>query len=396
MKKIGIVLNNIPPYSETFFRSKINGLIASGFEVTVFVNHGRRNDIPEGWKVKIAPVLPRNRFVKPIKVSWVLIQLFLRTPYRVIRFIKEEKSLGRPFSEIVKNLFINAHILPENLDWLHFGFATLAIGREHTGKMMKAKTGVSFRGYDINVYPLKNKDCYKVLWAYTDKVHALSMHLIDEAKKLGMPDEIPFRIIPPAVDPKLFLIKNDRQHRSNGTVRLLTVGRLHWSKGYEYALRALTELDERINWHYTIVGDGPLSEKLIFITHLLGIQEKVTFAGVVDQKEISKLMQSHDIYIQPSVTEGFCNAALEAQAAGMAVVVSDAGGLTENVLDGHTGFVVKKRSAQGLAEKILEMAGRDKDILLQIRKKAFDRIASELTLNHQLESWITFYTTDEQ
>ena len=63
-------------------------------------------------------------------------------------------------------------------------------------------------------------------------------------------------------------------------------------------------------------------------------------------------MEWADIYIQPSIQEGFCNSVLEAQAMGLLVIVSDAEGLHENVINNVTGWVVKKRNPILLSEKL--------------------------------------------
>ena len=58
-----------------------------------------------------------------------------------------------------------------------------------------------------------------------------------------------------------------------------------------------------------------------------------------------------DIYIQPSIQQGFCNAVLEAQAMGLLCIVTDADGLSNNVVEGKTGWFVPKRSPNALANQ---------------------------------------------
>jgi colanic acid/amylovoran biosynthesis glycosyltransferase len=63
-----------------------------------------------------------------------------------------------------------------------------------------------------------------------------------------------------------------------------------------------------------------------------------------------------DVFLHAAVSEGFCNAVIEAQAMGLPVVCSDAGGLPENVADGESGFVVQRRNPRALAEKLAVLA----------------------------------------
>src|SRR5690606_28909922 len=95
--------------------------------------------------------------------------------------------------------YLNAHLLKANLDWLHFGFATMALGSETIAKAIGAKMAVSFRGFDINVYPIKHPECYNNLWKHVDKVHSISQYLLNKAISLGLSVETPFVIITPAV-----------------------------------------------------------------------------------------------------------------------------------------------------------------------------------------------------
>jgi len=67
-------------------------------------------------------------------------------------------------------------------------------------------------------------------------------------------------------------------------------------------------------------------------------------------------MRWADVFLHPAVSEGFCNAVLEAQAMRLPVVASDADGLAENVDDDRTGFVVPRRDPAAMAEKLALLA----------------------------------------
>ena len=77
-----------------------------------------------------------------------------------------------------------------------------------------------------------------------------------------------------------------------------------------------------------------------------------------------------DFYIQYSIQEGFCNAVLEAQAMGLLCIVSDADGLSENVLHNETGWVVPKRNPTLLAQKMIETIDLNDTEKSKIRENA--------------------------
>ncbi|TFB13069.1 glycosyltransferase, partial [Microbacterium sp. 3H14] len=97
-----------------------------------------------------------------------------------------EKRQKTSVKRSIEKIYINSTLLKLEVDWLHFGFATMAIERELVAKAIGAKMAVSFRGYDINVYPLKHAGCYKKLWQQVDKVHSISEFLIQKAYALGL------------------------------------------------------------------------------------------------------------------------------------------------------------------------------------------------------------------
>ena len=105
-------------------------------------------------------------------------------------------------------------------------------------------------------------------------------------------------------------------------------------------------------------------------------------------------MEWADIYLQPSIQEGFCNSVLEAQAMGLICIVTDAEGLSENVLSEETGWVVSKRSPEKIAEKIIDILNTDNEQLNQIRESAKHRVKSEFNLDNQNKLFREFYLRD--
>ena len=113
--------------------------------------------------------------------------------------------------------------------------------------------------------------------------------------------------------------------------------------------------------------------------------------GQISPVEVKNEMEWADIYIQPSIQEGFCNAVLEAQAMGLLCIVTDADGLSENVLDGETGWVVQKRSARNMSDKIRDIITFDISELNQIRNNAVSRVIKQFNIDTQEKTFINFY-----
>src|SRR5690606_38079991 len=132
-------------------------------------------------KVFNAPQLSGHKSVTLFNSAKALFKAVVIHPKRSLKFYQLEKNDKRSFSHSIKNLVANQFILSKNLDWLHFGFATMALGRENLAKAMGAKMAVSFRGFDYYVYPEKNQGCYHIL--YSKKA---SYHVLSEGMKKGL------------------------------------------------------------------------------------------------------------------------------------------------------------------------------------------------------------------
>ena len=226
--KIGLVLAQPPGYSETFFNAKIQGLQQHGVQVTLYCQKKSRDF--SLCTVKTFPGKPKNPLLLMISFFKVGMSLL---PYwkRIFKWYRLEKKNG--MIEFITKLYLNAPLLKADLDWLHFGFGTMALGRESLAKVIGAKMAVSFRGFDIGIYPIKHPNCYQKLWEYLDQLHVISNDLHQLAIKEGLPSTIPVVKISPAIDVNFFKPEQTVPQETSSPLKLISVGRLHWKKGLE-------------------------------------------------------------------------------------------------------------------------------------------------------------------
>lgn len=106
-----------------------------------------------------------------------------------------------------------------------------------------------------------------------------------------------------------------------------------------------------------IVGDGPQRGELEALATQLGIAGRVRFVGAVPHAEVPDWLNRFDLFVAPSRldSESFGAAVVEASACGLAVVVSDAGGLPEVVYHGETGLVVPRDDVSALRGAMLQL-----------------------------------------
>jgi glycosyltransferase involved in cell wall biosynthesis len=386
--KIGIVLPATPGYSETFFNNKIKGLQEHGYTVVLFVNSGK-NKTPLPVKIINSPNLSGNSGIILMRSFLRLIKAFVFHFLPTMRLFQLNANDKIPFAKNIKSIITSSHILSEKLDWLHFGFGTMAIDKENVAQAIQAKMAVSFRGFDHYVYPEKNKNCYQSLFSKNVKYHVLSEGMKTDLIQKGIL-ATQIEKITPAINMDLFAANLNTE--KTDFLKIVTVARLHWIKGLDYTLEALALLKQKgIKFHYTIIGEGQEKERLQFLVHQLELDNEVTFAGKLNPEQVKNELQNAEIYLQYSHQEGFCNAVLEAQAMGKICIVSDADGLKENAVDTVTGFVIPKRNPLYLASKIMEVNGLSAIEKAEVSKNAMERIKDFFNIEKQKVAFIKFY-----
>ena len=388
--RIGLVLSSAPGYSETFFRNKIKGLQQNGFEVILFVDYNIEIDSNFPCEIVVAKDFNGSAIKRIMKSILIALNIMFSHPIKSYKLYTLDKSDGVPFTKRIRNILLNNFLMTKKLDWLHFGFGMLAVDRENVAAALGAKMAVSFRGFDLYLSPLKHKNCYEKLFKKEVQYHVLSHEMKQDLIDYNISADKIF-IITPAIDINLF--KYENRTIENEELTILTVARLHWKKGLEYTLEALSILKKAgVKFRYVIIGEGDQKERLVFAAHQLGILDNVIFQGKLPQSKVKTQLETADIYLQYSIQEGFCNAVLEAQAMGLLCIVSNAEGLSENVLDNKTGWVVPKRKPESLANKIIEvisLTGHEKNV---IRQNAIERVQNTFNLKKQNDEFKAFYS----
>lgn len=131
-----------------------------------------------------------------------------------------------------------------------------------------------------------------------------------------------------------------------GVLRVLYVGRFDHQKGFDVLLNAARMLRRPIS---IVMAGAPVLGDARYIDLLEERDPKVILVGWQSPEGLACLFGSADVVVIPSRWEGFGLVALEAMRAGVAVVASRVGGLTEVVADGVTGVLVEPGSAKDLA-----------------------------------------------
>jgi glycosyltransferase involved in cell wall biosynthesis len=127
---------------------------------------------------------------------------------------------------------------------------------------------------------------------------------------------------------------------------ILSLGRMVHTKGLEYALQAMRNVDGKL----IMAGAGPERERMEALSKRLGLNDKVEIIGHVSEVKKKELFTACSLFVMPSLFESYGIAAAEAMSFGKVVVASRVGGLPEVVAD--CGVLVPPRDPTALARAI--------------------------------------------
>ena len=226
---------------------------------------------------------------------------------------------------------------------LQYGYGDERIER---GRMGMIRRGLSF------------------ILSHADHVTAISSYL------LGVSEQYGYRgaktLVPNGVDSVRFR-RPAGLPPADGNI-VVTTSRLVPKNGIDILIQAIAEVKKTIpDIRCHIIGDGPELYKLKILSEKLKVAECVKFFGSIPYEEIPKYLWGVSVFVRPSRSEGMGNSFVEALAAGLPIIGTPVGGITDIIEDGKTGLFSKPEDPRDLAEKILAVL-RDSRLKDRIRK----------------------------
>ncbi|MBV9951750.1 MAG: glycosyltransferase family 4 protein [Acidimicrobiia bacterium] len=249
---------------------------------------------------------------------------------------RAKRATVRIVDEVAPDV-IHAHDLGANL-WAVFESqpATPVITTMHIG---------------LASFPVDQKGSMARLLRRTTWLTGVSQAVVDQAVDL-MPEladrfSVIINGLPPTPEPA----PPDPKGR-----RIVAVGRLVDQKGFDVLLHAFPSVLEREpGAELLLVGDGPERAQLEALVEDLGLGDAVRFHGAARHEDVAGLLASASVVAIPSRHEGMPLVALEAAAAGRAVVATPVQGLGDVVVDGETGVLVPPEEPGPLADALVEL-----------------------------------------
>jgi len=383
-----------PP--EAFLRRKFESLTARGFRVTavsVLPRERARVRVPGVTLLRLPS--PEDSPVRVLaSVAWSALILLIRHPRRLGRLLP---ALRAPLPnqptpgvrEAVARLPAFLPLARLTPDIVHFEWPWRARFYLPLVDVWSVPFVVSVRSghYEVAAHTGEAETLPK-LFAAAARVHCVCSALERAASQHGLARS-KASVVRPAVDTSFF--RPPAGAHADGPLRVISVGRLTWYKGHEYALTGIRRLvDDGVAVRLDVIGEGPDRERIVHSIAELCLHDHVCLHGNVGSSQVRARLQDADVLLQSSVAEGIPNSVLEAMACGLPVVVTNCGGLSEVVTDGTEGFVVARRDPQQIADRLRTLA-HDPELRRAMGRAARARIEAEFALSQQGDELAELY-----
>lgn len=247
-------------------------------------------------------------------------------------------------------------------------------------------------------YKKKRSVINRLLAKRTDSMIAVSMAVKDEICKRDSIDPAKVEVIYNGIEVERFKVPDAEEKRRAKVALGLepdiivagTISRLSKQKGHTYLLRAFADLTRSFpELKLLVVGSGPLEDELKSQAEKLGLSESVIFTGA--RRDVPEILKALDIFVMPSLWEGFPVSLLEAFATGLPVVVSPVGGVVDAVKDRVSGLYVEPEDVDGLVAQISKLL-KDNEMATGLGTEARKVVEESFSVSCMVDSLAELYT----
>lgn len=289
--------------------------------------------------------------------------------YPLFDFPPYETALASTMVDVIKN---------RQLDLLHVHYAIPHASAAYMAKQILAKEGIhipvitTLHGTDITLVGRDKTYAPVVTFSIneSDAITAVSQNLREETYRyFAITKEI--EVIKNFVDVNRFSRKPIDAFRKaiapNGEKLLLHASNFRKIKRVTDVVRIFANVKKEVPTKLLFVGDGPERSTTEDLSRELGVCNDILFVG--KQEQMEDILAIADIFLLTSEYESFGLAALEAMAAGVPVISTDAGGLSEINIHEKTGFLNRVGDVDTMSQYALRLL-KDEKLLKTFRKNA--------------------------
>ncbi|WP_299116132.1 glycosyltransferase family 4 protein [uncultured Winogradskyella sp.] len=387
---------------------KLNIIIFDGsFKTTAFINRlilglsRRHNVFVLGFNTDIEKKLEGVRYINlgnnTNKVNFLLVslKLALQTVFYsggIKRFIKLFNMLLHTNSLGVKKLNISNSILKIKPDIIHLQWPTLLPLVEDVISLKKYSIVLSQRGYHINVrasVDTEYQNYLKQWYPRLDGFHSVSNTLKVNSNLIHNSAKKIDKVVYSGLDLKS--INFNKSYEKSEPLKLLSVGRPHWKKGYSTMIQACHLLKEKgLKINYTIIGAAN-DEELIYLIEAYNLSYEIKLTDKVSQDEVYEIMRRSSVFILPSLEEGIANVVIEAMAIGLPVISTNCGGMSELISHLKTGIITPLNSIDALVDAVVKFNELSLDEIEKMRVEARKKVEIQHSEEKMIDDMESLY-----
>lgn len=364
MRPITYLVSRYPAASHTFILNEIRALRSRGLDIRVVsVNspdNSYRLSADEENEVRDTYYIKEHGVKGAISSLVWMITRRPRAAWKGLRamaqcFRQPRPGVMRLTAYLVEAVMIGRHMVQQNSQHLHvhFGNAASTVGLLTAG-MFDLKLSHTIHGPDVffdRRYYFLSEKIERSLFVLCISEFCRSQLLLQCSA--GERDKL--RVVRLGVDSDA-LSTLQRQGRSDGGTRVVSVGRAVQAKGFYDLLAAVAWISEQgREIHLVHVGDGPELLQLKKEARRLGIGDIVSFEGALGHGETLQHVRDADVFVLPSYAEGLPVALMEAMAMGVCCVSTFIAGIPELIVNDHNGLLVPPGDRVALRAALLEV-----------------------------------------
>ncbi len=170
----------------------------------------------------------------------------------------------------------------------------------------------------------------------------------------------------------------------SGKQILVSVARLIPRKGFNFLLEALANIRD-IDWNWAVIGSGPEQEPLARQAAQLGISERIQWLGHLPEDAKWRALASADVFVLPSLHEGFGVVNLEAMACGLPIVTTPVGGQSDFLQPERNAILVPPADVPSLTLALRRML-TDGDLRNRLSRQNLEDVT-----HYRFDTWVDRY-----
>lgn len=355
---LAIISPNKDAYSETFIRAHIN---IPGVTVRIYNN----GFLPKRLQSKgsLEPTRASRQIISRLKYLW-----------KQHRLTYSEWLLFRSFKK-------------ENIQVVLAEYGPTACSVLEVCRVAKLPLLVHFHGFDASKKEVLQmyQSCYLDVFRYASAVFAVSSAMQTKLQELGCPPE---KIYLNPYGPNPDFLKINPSFSEN---YFISIGRFVDKKAPYYVILAFSLVNKKHpDSRLVMIGDGPLLNTCKNLVRQLGIENQISFPGVLHREDIETFFKNAVAFVQHSITaengdmEGTPVAVLEASAAALPVISTRHAGIPDVVIQGETGFLCAEHDVQQMAEYMMKVV-ENNALAKIIGQRGRELIRQKFTLEKHLK-----------